>query len=84
MTEQEQPSEAVEQSPEEAAKAAAEADAALAKEGTGYMINEPEVAAAAFGTTESLAYAAFRLKGRTRLSEDEMKAALDELNNREV
>jgi hypothetical protein len=59
-------------------------DELLASAGQGFLVTEPEVAAAAFNQPESLVRAAFVMRGRMRLSEDEMRAALDEVSNREV
>lgn len=60
-------------------------DERLEHDGIGFTVGEPEVAAAQYGTSESLVRAAFALRGhRRRLHEDEMQAALAELNDREV
>lgn len=60
-------------------------DERLEQEGRGFTVGEPEVAAAQYGTSASLVRAAFALRGhRRRLHEDEMQAALEELNGREV
>lgn len=59
-------------------------DESLAEQGVGYLDTEPEVAANDFNSSHGLVRAAFALRGRHRLHADEMHAALDEVNEREV